>query len=373
MTATATVTRTPTSSPAARPPLPNTAPSLAQAARGEGLIRRGQSGESVRELQELLRARGHDVTADGRFGPETERAVRAFQAASGAKVDGLVGPETMGKLQGRAQSTDALDRSATPRPANLQAPSETDRRAAPPPGTVRAGDLARTDDARRAREANGTAVPPGAPGAVTLAPEGATERERYDHYARIVRENGGEVCPDGRPTVLGIRGLSRDGEVHDTGSTRRYDDTFVVLTADGRVQELRGATHPGQRSSTQSPDVTGDGQGDVGMIRPGTFDVVPNGQHGGNASYHVRTTGGSGRLSGWRDTNQDGRFSDTERAASERRGDTLTGVLFHQGGDNAPRSIGCQTLSPADYDRFVETLGGPRTRFSYTLVDAQVR
>jgi hypothetical protein len=42
--------------------------------------------------------------------------------------------------------------------------------------------------------------------------------------------------------------------------------------------------------------------------------VVPNGKYKGNTSYHVRTLGGSGSIPGWRDTNHDGRFTDTEKA-----------------------------------------------------------
>jgi hypothetical protein len=38
---------------------------------------------------------------DGRFGPETEQAVRDYQAANGLSVDGIVGPETMGDLDRR--------------------------------------------------------------------------------------------------------------------------------------------------------------------------------------------------------------------------------------------------------------------------------
>jgi peptidoglycan hydrolase-like protein with peptidoglycan-binding domain len=360
------------SAPAPRPSA-NTAPSLDAAARGEGLVRRGQSGESVRQLQEELRARGIPVTVDGRFGPETERAVRQFQQQQGIKVDGLVGPETMGKLRLDCHGSSDAYNSTPARPSNApgpRAPTADELRAPPPSGTVRAGDLARADQSRRAN--NTAASDPAPTGGVraTLAPEGASERERYDHYAAIVRANGGQVCPNGQPTVLGIRGLSRDGQAHDTTSARRYDDTMVVLTPDGRVRELRGATHPGQNNSTASPDVTGDGVGDVGMIKPGNYQVVPNGPHGGNASYHVRTMEGSGSLPGWRDTNHDGRFSDGERAASDQRGDRLTGVLFHPGGSTAPSSIGCQTMDPQTYQQFVDAIGGPRARFNYTLVDA---
>jgi len=205
-----------------------------------------------------------------------------------------------------------------------------------------------------------TYTPPTTP-PVTMAPVTGTEREQYAMYASMVERAGGQVCPNGQPTVLGLR--------QGTGtSARAYDDAFVVLTPDGRVQRFGGATHPGQNSSTASPDVTGDGRGDVGMIRPGNYQVVPNGPHAGAASFHVRTLGGSGNVPGWRDTNHDGRFSESEQAGSESRRDTLSGVLFHQGGSNAPSSIGCQTMSPAEYQRFLNAVGGSRASFTYTLV-----
>ena len=173
--------------------------------------------------------------------------------------------------------------------------------------------------------------------------------------------------------------MDRDGRVHDTRSARAYDDMFVVLTPDGRVQEFSGATHPGQNSSRSSPDVAGrnggrrDGAGDVGRINTGTYRVVPRGNHAGDRAWHVRTSGGSGRLDGVRDTNHDGNFSADERRRSAERGDQLTGVLFHQGGANRPSSIGCQTLSSAgEYRRFINAVGA-RNAFNYTLVDAYPR
>ncbi len=394
MSATAVRTTTPnrTGLRLTRPKITGRAQTLDDARAGRGLVSRGSRDPEgtrgpVTQLQQQLKDLGYPIEVDGKFGPETQRLVRQFQQDRGIKVDGLVGPETMGQLDGGAtkckdgshhhgHTHDTHDRSRTAgRYANPNAPTENQRRERPQ-GTVTAGALA---DGARARRTNQR---PSAAGGVpvTRAPEGASQQERFNHYANIVRANGGQVNADGRPTVLGIRGMDRDGNVHDTVSANRiadrnkYKDTFVVLHPDGRVQEFTGATYPGQSRSSASPDVANrrgqagrDGSGDVGMINAGNYRVVPNGRHAGGASFHVRTTGNSGRLPGVRDTDHNGIYSDRERSQSADRNDTLTAVLFHRGGSNVPRSIGCQTMAPGDYDRFASSVRGG---FSYTLVDA---
>lgn len=57
------------------------------------MLRKGDQGASVYELQVKL-----GITADGAFGPATERAVMAFQEKRGLSVDGLVGPATWAAL-----------------------------------------------------------------------------------------------------------------------------------------------------------------------------------------------------------------------------------------------------------------------------------
>lgn len=54
----------------------------------------GSKGAAVKELQTLL-----GITADGNFGPMTEKSVRAFQSASGLVVDGVAGAYTLAKLK----------------------------------------------------------------------------------------------------------------------------------------------------------------------------------------------------------------------------------------------------------------------------------
>ena len=58
------------------------------------VVAAGSNGHPVKTLQFLLRARGHTVTVDGIFGPQTDAAVKAFQASKGLAANGTVGPET---------------------------------------------------------------------------------------------------------------------------------------------------------------------------------------------------------------------------------------------------------------------------------------
>lgn len=51
-------------------------------------------GPAVRQLQELLKAQGADLTPDGIFGVMTRDAVVRFQADNGLDADGIVGPAT---------------------------------------------------------------------------------------------------------------------------------------------------------------------------------------------------------------------------------------------------------------------------------------
>ena len=71
-------------------------------------LRRGDTGEDVRQLQELLRRAGHDPgPGDGRFGTTTHTAVVAFQRAQGLEPDGAVGPMTRAALARAATAVSA--------------------------------------------------------------------------------------------------------------------------------------------------------------------------------------------------------------------------------------------------------------------------
>jgi peptidoglycan hydrolase-like protein with peptidoglycan-binding domain len=61
------------------------------------LLKVGSKGNEVKQLQEKL-----GLTADGSFGPGTEKAVKTWQTANGLTADGLVGDGTWSKMFGGA-------------------------------------------------------------------------------------------------------------------------------------------------------------------------------------------------------------------------------------------------------------------------------
>ncbi|WP_445000904.1 N-acetylmuramidase domain-containing protein [Halomonas mongoliensis] len=85
--------------------------------RRDLVLRRGDSGDEVRALQQRLNAAGFSLTVDGQFGPLTEQAVRAIQKRSGLVVDGLAGPKTEAVLdEARQEDSDQHGYRSNPRP-----------------------------------------------------------------------------------------------------------------------------------------------------------------------------------------------------------------------------------------------------------------
>ena len=64
------------------------------------LLKRGDNNEDVKKLQSKL-----GVEPLGNFGPKTEVAVKAWQAANGLTADGIVGPSTWAKIMGESIAT----------------------------------------------------------------------------------------------------------------------------------------------------------------------------------------------------------------------------------------------------------------------------
>ena len=80
----------------------------------EPVLKKGSNDPEVRDLQEALKALGHDPgPVDGVFGAQTDSAVRAFQQAREITVDGVVGRVTWINIDEADQSHPVLKAGAT--------------------------------------------------------------------------------------------------------------------------------------------------------------------------------------------------------------------------------------------------------------------
>lgn len=75
---------------------------------GDGL---DEASDDVKKIQQALEDAGFTLTqfgVDGKYGSETEAAVKAFQEAEGLLADGIVGPETIAALNDASEKTNDL-------------------------------------------------------------------------------------------------------------------------------------------------------------------------------------------------------------------------------------------------------------------------
>lgn len=150
------------------------------------------------------------------------------------------------------------------------------------------------------------------------------------------------------PVLIGIRGVVPWAEeTHETRSQAAYDDTFVLLAPGHDPKLFRGSSHAYQLFSKLSPDVNGDGVGDVATINPGRYVLHYRMLDGaGCPVFDLTLPDGSGNIPASRDLNHDGHVDGSIEAGPY----VATAVLFHTGYDAPPgaehrSSIACQTTS----------------------------
>jgi peptidoglycan hydrolase-like protein with peptidoglycan-binding domain len=141
--ATAAQTQEPTAAPTAQ----TQEPTAAAAQVGGGTLRKGATGESLKQLQRKL-----GIEQDGQYGPATAAAVKKFQQDNGLDADGIVGPNTLAVLNRTPNATPAQNATTAPAPA---APTAAPTAQTQEPTAAAAQDgqaaaaVARTDDTGR--------------------------------------------------------------------------------------------------------------------------------------------------------------------------------------------------------------------------------
>lgn len=167
----------------------------------------------------------------------------------------------------------------------------------------------------------------------------------------------------GEKVVLALR---TDTSTRANGGQGVYDDRMVVLhkRKDGSVAatEFKANTDPAGKYEARGygADINGDGRKELGRLVEGTYHYsLQPGRFAGNRYFEV-----SKPQTALRDVNHDGRF--TKADMLDRRNVGTTDYI-HQGGNNTTGSASCQTLKPADYERFLAMMK-PEKSFSYVLV-----
>lgn len=80
--------------------------------------------ESVKKLQELLNNNGANLSVDGKFGPQTQDAVKKYQQENGLDVDGIVGENTWDALTNAGSTSGSSGTATAPKaPAAPEAPT----------------------------------------------------------------------------------------------------------------------------------------------------------------------------------------------------------------------------------------------------------
>lgn len=165
-----------------------------KALSGETMVNRDH-GDNVKSLQQHLNKSGAKLKLDGKFGPETLKAVESFQRQNKLAVDGKVGKQTMGALN-KGPAQEAARAQPT---ANSTAPKVQPAVAKPEPTAARPEPAA----APKVQPAAAKPEPPAAPKAQPAAakPEPAAAPKVQPAAAPNVQPAAARVQGQGGPQL----------------------------------------------------------------------------------------------------------------------------------------------------------------------------
>jgi peptidoglycan hydrolase-like protein with peptidoglycan-binding domain len=292
---------------------PTNQPSAQADAMKDGVLEKGEKGESVRKLQEALTiagardAKGNKITADSDFGERTKEAVENYQRSRGLKVDGEAGPDTLKALRenkppvqnapqtpespSNTPSTPTVKSSGWPTPGNYTI-NIADK---PREGGGEFGDPRSSGRGHAGIDINGKvgdpiqSVGPGkvvqagyagdvAGNTVTIQHDDGT-RSRYLHLDKVQVKAGDRVGVDTQIATMG-----RSGNTPKQGDTHLH---FEMYDKGGKLTDPRKFFHfEGERS-----EVVGEIQNKLktlGFKGPDGKELVADKDFGSRTTHAVR-------------------------------------------------------------------------------------
>jgi GH25 family lysozyme M1 (1,4-beta-N-acetylmuramidase) len=167
---------------------------------GARTLRKGMSGDDVRELQSMLIELDYDLGrwgADGDFGSATEKAVKAYQKNNRLAVDGIAGPLTIGALLDVFAHEETEDEETGPEEPEPEAPEQTEPPKPAKEYAVHALDLSEHNAAKFSeidwagiRDNVGFLILRAGITREKTAPRGIGPDKYFDRYAEKCREHG---------------------------------------------------------------------------------------------------------------------------------------------------------------------------------------
>ncbi|WP_169815578.1 hypothetical protein [Nocardia inohanensis] len=216
----------------------------------------------------------------------------------------------------------------------------------------------------------------------------------YDYYKALLQRQG--IVLDGSADMKNLVAIRHPTNTNENGGKGLYDDTAVLLWIDGdgkkHVSRYRANTEPTsqyvkEKPDKNNPDMNHDGKGEVARLPAGTYVMEHHwdkNKEGSVGDGNVFTQGDGPKKNAQYDVDHDGFFYENFL------GEGAETMWWHRGKDGNVVSAGCQTMDPADWDRFIADMGvdreddrwrdrwglnpfaPSRTLLRYTLVDEDV-
>ena len=269
----------PTPTNPTQPNTPNT-PTSNDAALADNMLRRGEEGPAVKKLQEDLTKAGFSTQGtDGRFGQNTEDAVKRYQEARGLQADGIAGPATLAALSAQQQApspaqptaasaatptanaqptvptTQSTPTDSAQAPANAQ-PTPTDKPQTPQTATPQTAPSAGNDHGH-SHDHPQTAPPPTA---ATNAPPTATDKPQTpptgNDHAQPPTQNDKPLIsnanhPDNKLYQQAVSNLEQLGPSGGFKSRENLEKAAAAVAVDAKATGLQSVDHV---SKTNAPN-----------------------------------------------------------------------------------------------------------------------